>query len=50
MNAFLYLTLRKNWYEAYIPVANIFATTGRMEKMFKTIGQVYNTNLSEALK
>lgn len=40
--------LRKNWYEAYIPVANIFATTRRMERMFKTIGQVYNTNLSEA--
>lgn len=38
--------LRKNWYEAYIPVANIFATTRRMERMFKTIGQVYNSNFA----
>ncbi len=39
--------LRKKWYE-HIPVVNIFASTTRMERMFKAIGQVYNTNLSEA--
>ncbi|MDE5933536.1 MAG: 50S ribosome-binding GTPase [Lachnospiraceae bacterium] len=39
--------LRRKWYEAYIPIANIFAANTRMERMFKTIGQVYNTNLSE---
>lgn len=39
--------LRKNWYESYIPIANIFASTKRMENMFEKIGNVYNTNLSE---
>lgn len=39
--------LRKNWYESYIPGANIVAATKSMERMFEAIGKVYNTNLSE---
>uniref|UniRef100_N2A599 G domain-containing protein n=1 Tax=Eubacterium plexicaudatum ASF492 TaxID=1235802 RepID=N2A599_9FIRM len=39
--------LRKEWIKAYIPIVNIFDANKRMERMFKIIGQAYNTNLSE---
>lgn len=33
---------------ARIPIVNIFCTNDRMEKMFKSIGDIYNTSLSSA--